>query len=75
MVRDRQKCVEVFCRFRQFTLNGVISKTILRDRNLLFEGENLKMLISLKQCELAQKMHRTAFKELDICQRMIPLRK
>ena len=53
--------------------NGVIAKIVPRDRDLLFEGQHFKMLISLKRWELAQNAPND-FVDLNICQRMIPLR-
>ena len=34
--------------------NGVVAKIILRDLDLLFDGQNLKTIISLKRQELAR---------------------
>ena len=49
-----QKWVDVFCRFWHLSSNGVTAKTVLCDLDLLFKGQQFKMLISLKRWELAE---------------------
>ena len=62
------------CGFWHFPPNGTIAKIALHDHDLLFEGQNPKMLMS-ESVRASANMHGTIFKHLDICQRMIPLRK
>ena len=50
-----QKCVRDICRFWHLPSNAAIAKIVLHDLDLLFEGKNLKILISLKRWEPAQK--------------------
>ena len=47
-----KKYVWIFCRI--WRLNSAISKIVLRDLDMLLEGQQFTMLISLKQWELAQ---------------------
>ena len=50
---------------------GVI---VLRDLDLVFQGQQIYVNIS-ETVRASAKLHRTTFKDLDIYQRMIPLRK
>ena len=43
------------CRLLHLPSNAVIKKIALRDLDLVFEGEKLKIVISLKRLEVAQK--------------------
>ena len=57
MVRASAKWIGVFCRFLHLSSNDVIAKFVLCDRDILFEGQIFKMLISLKWWELSQKLY------------------
>ena len=68
-----QKYIGVFCRFGHLSSNGIIAKIILRDLDLLFEGQILKCNY-IWNSEICVKMHRTTLLDLDICYRTMTLR-
>ena len=56
-----QKCVGGICRFGDLPSKCVTAKIVLLAHDLRFEGDKLKMLISLKQ--ITKKMRGATFKD------------